>query len=137
MNRFIKSLINSTINCFSHHKLYKIVNSLIDDIDIKYFSHHKLPKIVNSLIINNDDIYHYHNLTELDHLYNINIYNAKIYLYYNFSNINFIFYEECDFNYNEISLSLDKIYIIHNSSDLITNIIGIDIRCTYPYNINY
>ena len=49
MNRFIKSLINSTINCFSHHKLYKIVNSLIDDIDTKYFSHHEIPKIVNSL----------------------------------------------------------------------------------------
>jgi hypothetical protein len=106
------------------------------DDEIKYFSHHRFNKLVNSLIIIDDNIYHYHNLELLDHLYNKNLDDVKLYLHNSFPNINFIFCNKNNFNYDKISLSLDKIFIIYNSFELITDIIGIDIRPKYPYIAN-
>jgi hypothetical protein len=101
--------------------------------EVKYFSHQRFNKLVNSLIIDDNNIYHYHNLKILDHLYNKKLNDVKFYLKNSFPNINFIFCNQNNFNYYKLSLSLDKIYIIYNSLELITDIIGIDIRPKYPY----
>ena len=104
--------------------------------NMKTISHYRFSELVNSLIIIDDNIYHYHNLEVLDHLYDKNIDDAKFYLQNNFSNINFIFYNQDNLNPKKISLCLDKIYIIYNSLELITDIIGIDIRPKYHYFSN-
>ena len=101
------------------------------DDEVKYFSHHRFNKLVNSLIIDDDNIYHYHNLEILDHIYNKNLDDVKFYLKNSFPNINFIFCNQDNFNYNKISLSLDKIYIIYNRLKLITDINFISLR---PFN---
>lgn len=109
--------------------MYSLIKIFMNyDYEVKYFSHHRFDKLVNSIVIYDNNIYHYHNLKMLDHLYNKNVDDVKLYLQTNFPNINFIFYNKNDFDYNNISLSLDKIYIVYNSLKLITDIIGIDIR---------
>jgi hypothetical protein len=106
------------------------------DETIKYFSHHRFNKLVNSVIIDNDNVYHYHKLEILDHLYKKNLDDVKSYLYNNFPDIKFIFCNKNSFNYEKMLLSLDRIYIIYNNIGLITDIIGIDIRPKYQYVAN-
>lgn len=93
-------------------------------------------KLINSIVINNNKIFYYHNLKLLDSIYNKNIYEIKIFLEDNFKDIKFIYNNINYFDFKLILPSLDKIYIIYNNLELITHIIGIDIRPKYSYNLN-
>ena len=113
--------------------LDRFLNMVFYKTSIKY-SHHRLQDIVVSDVFG-DNIYHHHNLQLLDHLYGQNVYNIKEFLNKSYPTIHFIFCYKEDLKYLEIVLSIHTIYIIYDACYKITNIIGIDSRSKYSYNL--
>ena len=134
MHKSISSFCSQEDNRICSIPVLDKIISMIYKTSIKY-SHYQLQDIVVSDIFGDNNIYHYHNLKLLDHLYHQNINDVRNCLKENYPNIHFIFYYNEDLEDSEIVLDISRIYIIYNHYNEITNIIGIDSRCNHTYNL--